>query len=72
VQNFLGEKTPRVARIFGNTKVEVKGADIVVTGIDIEDVSHTAASMEQITRIKEHDRKVFQDGIYLVSREEGK
>jgi large subunit ribosomal protein L6 len=69
VNNFLGEKTPRESKIFGDdTKVEVKGADIVVSGTDIEAVGQTAAYMEQTTRIKEHDRKIFQDGIYITKK----
>jgi large subunit ribosomal protein L6 len=72
VQNFLGEKTPRVAKIVGDTKVVAKGADITVTGIDVEDVAQTSANLEQATKIKMHDRKVFQDGVYLVTRERGK
>ncbi len=69
IQNFLGEKIPRVAKIVGNdTKVEVKGSEITVTGMDIEAVGQTAANMEQATRIYEHDRKVFQDGIYITEK----
>ena len=69
IQNFLGEKTPRKAKIIGGgTKVEVKGADIIVTGIDIEAVGQTAANIEQATKIREHDRKVLQDGIYITKK----
>ena len=35
VTNFLGEKSPRFAKIIGETKVEVKGDQIIVTGIKI-------------------------------------
>jgi large subunit ribosomal protein L6 len=73
IQNFLGEKTPRVAKIVGDgTKVEVKGADVTITGTDIEAVGQTAANLEQATRIKAHDRKVFQDGIYITEKPRGK
>ena len=69
INNFLGEKIPRESKIFGDdTKVEVKGPDITVTGIDIEKVGQTAASMEIVTTIKKFDRKVFQDGIYITKK----
>jgi len=69
IQNFLGEKIPRIAKIVGDdTKVEVKGADIVVSGTYIEAVGQTAANMEQATKIRKHDRKVFQDGIYITKK----
>jgi large subunit ribosomal protein L6 len=72
VANFLGEKTPRVAKIFGDdTKVEIKAADITITGSDIESVGQTAANLEQITRVRAHDRKVFQDGIYITEKPRG-
>jgi large subunit ribosomal protein L6 len=73
INNFIGEKTPRVAKIRGDvTKVEVKGAEIVVTGNDVEDVGQTAANMEKATKIREHDPKVFQDGIYITGKPKGK
>lgn len=73
IQNFIGEKTPRVAKIAGkDTKIEVDGADVVVSGTDIEAVGQTAANMEIATKIKEHDQKVFQDGIYITEKPKGK
>jgi large subunit ribosomal protein L6 len=73
INNFIGEKTPRVSKILGSdTKVEVKGADITVTGSDLECVGQTAANMETATKIRDHDRKVFQDGIYITSKPRGK
>jgi len=72
VTNFLGEKTPRTAKIIGDdTKVEIKGADIVITGSDIEAVGQTAANLEQKTRVRAHDRKVFQDGIFITEKPRG-
>ncbi|MGC8812559.1 MAG: 50S ribosomal protein L6 [Candidatus Aenigmatarchaeota archaeon] len=69
IQNFLGERVPRIAKIKGNVKVEVKLPELFVSGIDIDDVSQTAANIEQACRIKARDRKVFQDGIWIVGRE---
>ncbi len=67
--NFLGEKTPRVAKIVGNAKVKVQKSDIVVEGTNIEDVGQTAANIEQATRITGFDRRVFVDGIYIYKKE---
>ncbi len=69
IYNFLGEKRPRVAKIFGNTKVDVQGQDIILTGINKEDVGLTSSSIEQACRISKYDRRVFSDGIYPVSKE---
>ncbi|MFH0889644.1 MAG: 50S ribosomal protein L6 [Candidatus Aenigmatarchaeota archaeon] len=68
INNFLGEHTPRIARIIGGTKVELKGDQIFVTGSNIEDVSRTASNMEMATRIKAYDRRVFQDGIFITAK----
>jgi len=69
IKNFLGERTPRIAKIVGDTKVEVKGQDIEVSGIDVESVGQTCANMENACRIVGRDRRVFQDGIWIVSKE---
>lgn len=69
ITNFLGEKTPRIAKILGDTKVQVNGQDIIVSGSDKELVAQTAANIETATKISKKDRRVFQDGIYIVSRE---
>ncbi len=68
IENFLGEKFPRRADIRGSTKVEVKGDQVVLTGPDIEAVSQTAANIEQATKIKGFDPRVFQDGIYITKK----
>ncbi len=64
INNFLGEKTPRKTKIVGDCKVEIKGDEIIVTGINKEDVGQTALNLERATRIKARDRRVFQDGIF--------
>jgi large subunit ribosomal protein L6 len=69
IQNFLGERTPRIAKIAGSAKVEVKGQDISVSGIDLDDVGLTASSIEQATRIVGYDRRRFPDGIFLTGKE---
>lgn len=68
IGNFLGEKKARRANILGNTKVTIKGDQVIVNGINKEDVGQTAANIQQATKIKRFDPRVFQDGIYLVER----
>jgi large subunit ribosomal protein L6 len=68
IGNFLGEKKPRVAKILGETKVKVSGSEVVVSGINKEDVGQTAANIEQKTKIKRFDPRTFQDGIYIVQK----
>jgi len=69
IENFLGERHPRVAKIMGDdVKVSVKGEDVTITGINKEHVGQTMANIEQATKIKGRDPRVFQDGIYLVDK----
>ncbi|AEF96445.1 50S ribosomal protein L6 [Methanotorris igneus] len=68
IDNFLGEKHPRRAKILEGVTVKVSGEDVIVTGIDKEKVGQTAANIEQATKIKGRDPRVFQDGIYIVEK----
>ncbi len=69
VDNFLGEKYPRRAKLVGLTEAEVQGDTVVLRGPDVEAVGQTAANIEKATSIKGYDPRIFQDGIYLVSKE---
>ncbi len=55
----------------GDTNVVPKGEDIIVQGINIEDVSQTAANIEMATKVKKKDPRVFLDGIYIYERQRG-
>jgi large subunit ribosomal protein L6 len=69
VKNFLGEKVPRTLRYSKDVKVAVDGEKITVQGINKELVSQVAASMELLTRRTKFDKRVFQDGIYIVNKD---
>jgi large subunit ribosomal protein L6 len=71
VENFVGERSPRVSQIVGDCKVSTEGDDIVVKGVSLEDVGQTAANIELATRIKRKDQRVFLDGVYIYHKEAG-
>ncbi|MGQ9624540.1 MAG: 50S ribosomal protein L6 [Candidatus Bathycorpusculaceae bacterium] len=71
IENFTGERNPRKAKIIGDAQVKVQSEDIIVQGVDIEHVSQTAANIEQATKVKRKDPRVFLDGIYVYERSEG-
>lgn len=71
VENFVGERSPRVSRIVGDCKVSVEGDDIVVKGVSLEDVGQTAANVELATKIKRKDQRIFLDGVYIYRKEGG-
>ncbi len=68
IKNFVGEKTPRYAKILDGVKVDIKNNIIELTGLDIEKVGQTAANIEQKTKIRNLDIRIFQDGIYIIKK----
>jgi large subunit ribosomal protein L6 len=69
IHNFIGERSPRIAKIIGDVQVTVEGDDIIVTGNDIEAVAQTAANIQQSTKIRNKDLRKFLDGIYVYQKE---
>ncbi|RXE55765.1 50S ribosomal protein L6 [Methanoculleus taiwanensis] len=68
INNFLGEKQPRIAKIVPGVTVKVGNDEVTVSGIDKEKVGNTAANIEHATRITKRDPRVFQDGIYIIEK----
>lgn len=71
IENFTGERSPRKAKIIGNVQVKIEGEDIIVQGINLEEVSQTAANIEQATKVKKKDPRIFLDGLYVFEMAEG-
>ena len=71
IENFTGERRPRRIKLIGSVKVKIEPDDIVVEGANLEEVSQTAANIEQSTRVKRKDPRIFLDGIYVFERNEG-
>ena len=68
IENFLGERHPRTARIMPDVEVKTKGDQVLVSGINKEHVGQTAVNIELATKIRGYDPRVFQDGIYIVRK----
>ncbi|MFQ6134633.1 MAG: 50S ribosomal protein L6 [Nitrososphaerales archaeon] len=71
IENFYGERAPRVAKIVGDCKLEVQEEDIIVKGVSLDDVGQTAANIEQATTVKNKDQRVFLDGVYIYEKRRG-
>ncbi len=70
VENFLGERAPRIAKVVPGVKITVKGADVTIEGVDLAAVAQTAANIETCTKIRNKDIRVFQDGVYITRKGE--
>ncbi len=71
IENFTGERRERKVKLIGDVRVKIQSEDIIVEGVNLEDVSQTAANIEQATKVKNKDPRVFLDGIYVFERNEG-
>jgi large subunit ribosomal protein L6 len=71
IENFQGERAPRITNIVGNTKVTPKGEDVILTGEVWTDITQTAANIELKTKVKNKDHRVFLDGIYVFDKKKG-
>jgi large subunit ribosomal protein L6 len=68
INNFLGEKKSRFATIENGVAAKVSNDEIVLTGINKELLGNSSANIEHATKIRKRDPRIFQDGIYLVTR----
>ena len=68
IKNFLGEIVPRKVGIFPGVDVKVEGTEITVSGPDKEATGQTAARIENACRITNWDRRIFQDGCYIIHK----
>jgi len=69
VKNFLGEKVPRVLELKKGATVKIDSSLINVTSPSKEIAGQVAADIEQLTRRPGYDSRIFQDGIYIISKD---
>jgi len=65
IENFMGERSPRVIEIMEGVDVSIDGENIELRGPSKEKVSQTAARIEQACKKGNRDPRTFQDGIYI-------
>ncbi|GIU68423.1 MAG: 50S ribosomal protein L6 [Candidatus Pacearchaeota archaeon] len=68
VKNFLGEVKPRKTILPEGVEIEIEKDVIVVKSPNKELAGQVAAKIETLTKIKARDRRVFQDGIFIINK----
>ncbi len=68
VKNYLGEKSPRILKIKDGVNVKIDGSLIHVTSPDKDIAGQVSADIEQLMRRTKYDNRVFQDGIWIISK----
>jgi large subunit ribosomal protein L6 len=71
IKNFIGERGVRKARLIGDVQVRTTEDEVFISGIDIEHVSQSAANIQQACKIRDKDRRIFLDGIYVIRKTKG-
>ena len=70
IKNFLGETVPRKAKILPNVDLTIEGDKITIQSVSKDDAGQCAANIEQTTKIRSRDKRIFQDGIWITEKNE--
>jgi large subunit ribosomal protein L6 len=69
VRNYMGETVPRTLKIKPGVEVTVREPEVLVSSPDKELAATTAAAIEQVARRANFDKRIFQDGIYIINKD---
>lgn len=71
IRNFLGEKRVRKLKLLPGVTVEnstEQKDEIILRGNSLDNVSQSAALIQQSVTVKDKDIRMFLDGIYVSER----
>lgn len=68
IKNFIGERAPRTTHSVGDVKIKANKEEVIVSGVDKEAVGQTCANIQKLCKIKDKDKRVFKDGVYVFEK----
>lgn len=72
VKNFFGERKERVLNILPGVEIKIENDIIRVISSNKELAGKQASLIENLTKITNRDKRVFQDGIWIIKKAKGK
>lgn len=69
LKNYFGETVPRTTTLPKGVNIKIDGQFIILDGVDKEAVSKAASLIELLSRRPGFDKRVFQDGIYIIEKD---
>jgi len=68
IKNFLGEAKERRIKLVPEVDVKIDKDIIEIKSFDIEKAGLTSTIIEKETRVRNKDRRIYQDGIFLIEK----
>jgi large subunit ribosomal protein L6 len=69
IKNFLGEKVPRTLDLKSGANVKVENDLVIVESTSKEIAGQVSADIETLTRRTGYDGRIFQDGLWIVTKD---
>ena len=68
VKNFLGEKNDRRIPLVAGVDIKINKDIIEIESHDIEKAGQAATNIEKGTHVRNKDRRIYQDGIFIIEK----
>ena len=68
VKNFLGEKNDRRIPLVKGVAVKINKDIVEIESHDIEKAGQVATNIEKGTHVRNKDRRIYQDGIFIIEK----